>query len=131
MLLEQEFTLPYPPSVNDHLASVAYRDKKSGKMRARQISTKVWRAYLKNAAKEIWAQRKQQIYGGMVEVNIAIYPPDRRHRDTDNVLKAVFDSLTKGGVIRDDYYIQKHRVERHDDQLLNYIKITVLPRENN
>lgn len=128
MQLEQAFTLPYPPSVNSHMASIPYYDKAKKKLRVRQISTAKWRNYLLLASKEIVLQKRIRIDGDVM-VSIDIYPPDRRRRDSDNIVKAVFDSLTKSGIIEDDWQIVKHSVERKKENL-NCVKIIISPVEN-
>lgn len=57
-------------------------------------------------------------YGGIpkpvtvdVEVNITLYPPDRRRRDLDNYNKALFDALTNARVWVDDRQVQRMLVE--------------------
>jgi len=46
-----------------------------------------------------------------VEVNVVLYPPDKRRRDLDNYQKALFDSLTHAGVWGDDSQIKRFTVE--------------------
>jgi len=41
-----------------------------------------------------------------IKITIDAYPPDRRRRDGDNLLKAIFDSLQHGGVYKDDSQIK-------------------------
>lgn len=43
---------------------------------------------------------------GDLQVWLEAYPPDKRRRDIDNLLKAVFDSLQKSGIILDDSQIK-------------------------
>jgi crossover junction endodeoxyribonuclease RusA len=123
---EQEFILPFPPSVNEHLASFVFRNKK-GRYQARQIATKKWRDYLQTAAWELIKQNRNN-FKGEVSVEIQVYPPDKRRRDLDNIVKAVFDSLTQSGTVEDDFYINKHSVERKKE-LLNQVKIKVIKED--
>jgi crossover junction endodeoxyribonuclease RusA len=46
-----------------------------------------------------------------VEVSVLLFPPDKRQRDLDNYLKALFDSLTHAGVWLDDWQIKRLTVE--------------------
>jgi crossover junction endodeoxyribonuclease RusA len=39
---------------------------------------------------------------GSLSIQIDVYPPDRRRRDLDNILKALLDSLGHAAVIEDD-----------------------------
>lgn len=51
-------------------------------------------------------------YGGKVQVDIQFAPPDRKIRDIDNIVKPIFDSLSKCGLILDDKQVEKLTVER-------------------
>jgi len=42
---------------------------------------------------------------GRLAVTIEVYPPDRRRRDIDNLLKAVLDACQHGGAFPDDSHI--------------------------
>jgi len=39
---------------------------------------------------------------GRLAVTVEVFPPDRRRRDIDNLLKAVLDALQHGGAFPDD-----------------------------
>lgn len=49
---------------------------------------------------------------GRLSVHIKAYPPDRRKRDVDNLLKPVLDALTHGGCWEDDSQIDVLLIER-------------------
>jgi crossover junction endodeoxyribonuclease RusA len=44
---------------------------------------------------------------GTVEVGVVAYPPDKRRRDLDNILKCVNDALTHLKAIEDDSLIRR------------------------
>lgn len=44
--------------------------------------------------------------------NITLYPPDKRRRDIDNVLKVLIDSLVSANVICDDSQITRLLVQK-------------------
>jgi crossover junction endodeoxyribonuclease RusA len=48
-----------------------------------------------------------------IEIKINLYPPDRRIRDIDNSIKAVFDSI-KGHLFDDDSQVWKLTIERKE-----------------
>ncbi len=50
------------------------------------------------------AQRVQPVIGRMA-VSIEVFPPDRRKRDVDNLLKSLVDALQHAGVFPDDSQI--------------------------
>ena len=45
-------------------------------------------------------------------MEITLFPPDRRKRDLDNYLKALFDAITKSGFWVDDSQIDQLMVYR-------------------
>lgn len=47
-------------------------------------------------------------------VDILAYPPDKRRRDIDNLLKATLDALQHAGVYKDDYLIDDLRIRRKE-----------------
>lgn len=49
---------------------------------------------------------------GLLSVRIEVPVPDNRKRDTDNLPKAIFDSLTKAGFWVDDSQVEEHAVMR-------------------
>jgi crossover junction endodeoxyribonuclease RusA len=51
---------------------------------------------------------------GRLEVHLKLFPPDRRIRDIDNHVKAVFDLLTKANVWEDDSQVDVLHVKRCD-----------------
>lgn len=96
------FELPFPPSLNGYYRHV-------GKMVL--ISAK-GRKY-REAVEQIAVMDNIQNIVGKAEIvtSLQVYPPDKRKRDIDNILKCLFDSLTKAKVWEDDSQIKKLEVE--------------------
>ena len=96
-----EATLPWPPSVNHYWAA-------RGNTRYLSPRARAWH-------REAWALLRAQgvRFGGEVAVYLMVYPPDRRRRDIDNILKAVLDALVHAGVLQDDSQVAElHAVRR-------------------
>ena len=92
-------TLPYPPSVNHYWVM--------GKGRV-YISPK-GRAYCRQVAGIL---NDAPLLSGPVSVTIMAYPPDKRKRDLDNLLKCLLDAVTKSkGLWEDDSQIKKLTIE--------------------
>lgn len=66
-----------------------------------RVKTERYAKYSDNAAKELLVQRPGRIKGP-VSVHVSLVAPDARARDGDNLLKCLFDTLVKNGVIEDD-----------------------------
>lgn len=98
-----QLVLPYPPTLNHFYA-------RSG--------TKLYRvkAYTDFIGYVSWLFKTQSPADwkktGRFSVKIDVYPPDRRKRDLDNLVKPIFDALTQGGAWNDDSQIDKFLVRR-------------------
>ncbi len=95
-------SLPWPPSVN-HYYTIA---------RGRKILSKRGREYKKECVIEMFHQQIPKSHKGPYTIFIRAYPPDKRRRDLDNILKPSLDSLTEYGAIGDDSMIDDLRIQR-------------------
>lgn len=99
------FRLPWPPSVNDYWGvSTAHKTKKQ-----------IW--YVKPAGKAFrdecyYIARQKTALDGKLELRVVAFPPDKRRRDLDNLLKATCDALEYANVVGDDYQFCKKTIER-------------------
>ena len=108
-------TLPWPPSINHYWAA---------RGRSRFLSPHAQRWH-----KEAWAILRGTWRGrpmrGEVAVSIVLYPPDRRRRDLDNILKAVLDALVHAGVLQDDSQVAELHVVRREARRPGSVEIRV------
>jgi crossover junction endodeoxyribonuclease RusA len=74
------------------------------------------------------AAMKQQYLkqAGPLRVEIEAFPPDKRKRDLDNVLKSLLDSLTHAGVWEDDSQIEDLRI--YKATIAGMVKVRVYTR---
>ena len=107
--------LPWPPTVNSY-----YGNAKNG----RKYLTKRGRDYKKDAALEVMGQTYLRQYGRL-EVNIDAYPPDKRKRDIDNILKPLLDVLTECYVWEDDSQIDVLRIRRKEISKPGYVRVHI------
>lgn len=91
--------LPWPPSVNTYWRHISMRGK------ARVLVSKAGREYRIAVQRAVLAARGVAQMAGDVRVSIVAYPPDRRARDLDNLLKAVLDGMQAAGVYLNDSQI--------------------------
>lgn len=95
--------LPFPPSVNTY-----WRSMRKGPLAGRVIISKRGREYRKEVVKMVPEQmRGHAKILGPVMVHLIENPPDRRIRDLDNYLKALFDSCKHADVFGDDSQIKR------------------------
>lgn len=91
---EKRMTLPFPPSFNHYWRRVGNKTLIS--VRGRKYRKEVVSLLRLDA----------RFLQGDVEFSAVYYPPDRRKRDLDNLLKALLDSLQHAGVYSDDSQVK-------------------------
>lgn len=98
-----KLTLPFPPSVNTY-----WRNTRKG-----VLSSASGRCFCSNALACVMEQLKRRPapITVNVEVSVLLFTPEKRQRDLDNYLKALFDSLTHAGIRVDDRQIKRFSVE--------------------
>lgn len=110
MTQQQRLTLVLPWAV---LVSTNQRTNPAGwgPMKGRQFLTQRYRQ-AKAAAELLVAgqTRGHEVITGPVSVELDFYPPDRRRRDPDNLLKLIQDAMS-GLVYDDDHQIRSMRWE--------------------
>lgn len=92
-------TLPWPPSVNHYYRHVG----------PRTLISRAGRAYRRRVVRSVYGR---QPMNGPLAVEIDAHPPDRRRRDTDNLLKGVLDALQHAGLYGDDSQIEDLHIRR-------------------
>lgn len=100
-------TLPWPPSVNHYWRFVP------GK--ASPMISREGRAYRATVRRIVLEQGGERLHPGRHAVSVTAFPPDRRRRDLDNLLKALLDALAHAGVYADDESIDLLMVRRMYD----------------
>lgn len=109
-------TLPWPPSVNTY-----WRHPRSGPLAGRHLVSREGRLYRAQVKELVFYERK--IYG-RIAVHIEAYPPDKRKRDLDNILKSLLDSIMHAALIQDDSMIDDLQVVRQNE-LLGKVVVTI------
>lgn len=97
------FVLPFPPSVNRYYRHVGYRTllSREGRLYRESVCT-------------LLTGRVGQSLSGPLQVQLDLYPPDRRRRDWDNFQKGIWDALQHAGVYQDDSQVKRAVVEMHE-----------------
>ncbi|HGJ5860298.1 MAG TPA: RusA family crossover junction endodeoxyribonuclease [Arsenophonus nasoniae] len=104
ILEKHKIVIPFPPSVNHYWYHAKHR----------HFITAKGRAYREAVIAEIRNKKLCKHLSKRLSVEIEVYPPDRRKRDIDNLMKAPIDALCHGGLIVDDSQIDILRIERKE-----------------
>ena len=120
-----EATLPWPPTVNSY-----WRHRVVGKLATVYVSQE-GQAYRK-AVNLCLMEHGVKTYAleRDLRVEIEVFPPDRRKRDLDNLLKSLLDSLTHAQVWKDDNQISDLRIFRNK-QIAGMVKVRVYETSEN
>jgi crossover junction endodeoxyribonuclease RusA len=96
--------LPWPPSINHYWRRVG----------CRTLISREGRTFRTNVCALLGGggNARKPPAGGRIALAMDAFPPDRRRRDLDNILKAVCDSLTHAGIYEDDSQIDALAVRR-------------------
>ena len=101
-----KFTLPFPPTVNTYWRHTF----KGGRLHV--YITDKGRAYRDDVIQLLRVMNAPRFGTARLKIHFIAFPPDRRRRDLDNLLKALLDSLEHGGVFADDEQIDDLRITR-------------------
>jgi len=109
------FDLPWPPSVNRYYRHVGYRVliSREGRKYRMMVVSRLAGLYPK--------------LDGAVSLTADCYPPDRRRRDLDNLLKCLQDSLVHAGVMGDDSQIRVLHLEMREPVPEGFVHVQLAP----
>lgn len=96
--------LPYPPTVNHY-----YGQRPRGGRYIKQAG----QAFRVEVLAVAMQSKACNYIIDDIEVDIEVYPPDKRKRDLDNINKALLDALESAGVFKDDSQIVKLISTKH------------------
>lgn len=105
-------TLPYPPSVNHYKRAGRLTTTKSGKVFQPRINTDATKRFYYEVWMKVRVSGFKSLGGAILSLEMDVYPPDKRKRDIDNVIKPAIDSLMNSGLFDDDYQIARLIVTR-------------------
>lgn len=103
--------LPWPPTANTY-----WRHPRRGVFAGKHLISRTGRAYRETVQSLAMAQRGVRGFKQPVHVSVALYLPDRRQRDIDNLNKALLDALSHAGVWADDALVDSLEIRRVRDQ---------------
>jgi len=105
-----EVTLPWPPTINTYWR---HRVINNNAIVYITVEGKIYRKIVNELVLEAAAAQEFKKYTGRLRVVIEAFPPDKRKRDLDNVLKSLLDALTHANVWDDDSQIDDLRIYRN------------------
>lgn len=88
--------------------------------------SKAGKIFREAVAEECANQGIVSLYGRLA-VHIALFPPDRRARDVDNILKALLDACEHAGCYESDNQIDELHVIRQGIEKGGHCTILILP----
>lgn len=98
-----EFTLPWPPSVNNYFIETYSKKHK----RVLKFVGEAGTRFRKNVLAAVLSAGSPPRLRGHLRLEGAFYPPDSRKRDLDNVLKSLLDAMQEAGVYGDDCQVRE------------------------
>lgn len=99
-----EVSLPWPPTVNTY-----WRHANRGGTTIVYIAKE---GQIYRTAVQGLIANKRKLHTGRLKVEIEAWPPDKRKRDLDNILKSLLDAMTYAGIWEDDSQIDDLRIYR-------------------
>lgn len=105
-----------------------WRSPSRGRLAGRHLISESGRQFRADAVASVYDQgRPAQPLSCRVRVEVLAYPPDRRRRDLDNLLKPLLDSLVHAGVVKDDSLIDDLRIVRKHPVVDGAVIVEVAP----
>jgi len=111
-----QLLLPFPPSVN-HYWGQAGNHRFIGK-KGREFRQAVLDACLEAKVSQL---------DGPLAVHVSLFPPDKRKRDIDNVLKPLLDACEHAGCFENDNQIAELHIVRQEIKKGGSCTILILP----
>lgn len=118
-----KLTLPWPPSVNRY-----WRHPNKGPLAGRHLISVEGRQY-RSQVLALAISHKMPCLSGRLAVSIEAWPPDKRARDLDNLLKSTLDSLVHAGVIAGDELIDELKIVRKEAVKPGHLVLTITSLE--
>lgn len=111
------FDLPWPPSLNNYYRHVG----------PRVLISRAGRRYRMMCVSRLSDAGKLD---GDIALKLECYPPDRRRRDLDNLLKCLQDSIVSAGVMEDDSQIKRLEMEMLEPipEGLVHVQLKTIPK---
>lgn len=106
--------IPYPPTINKYWHSRDIKDPYTGEIKKIVGKRPEVKKYMQDVAYLLMHQKIHALIGSKFKLEIFIYPPDKKVRDIDNLLKAILDAFQNAKIIENDFYIDTLYVERRE-----------------
>lgn len=104
----RHFKLDWPPTVNTYWKPTLHGNHGGIGMNLSERGRK----YKEKSLLMLLEQKVERGSLGRVEVLVEAYPPDRRKRDLDNILKPLLDVIEDYGIVEDDEQVDIITIRR-------------------
>ncbi len=102
---EISIILSYPPNVNHYKRVGRIVTTKTGKLYQQKVNSDKTKYFFWETWMRIQKEGLKSFGDATIRVEVDVYPPDKRKRDLDGILKVLLDAMQKGGLYNDDYQI--------------------------
>lgn len=109
------FDIPYPPSINHYYVRT---------QRGTAVGPK-GKSYRRDVSLLLTPYKHKFKPEDRLSVTINVFPPDKRKRDLDNILKCCLDSLQESHAIHDDNQIDMLTIIRRDVIKAGYLSLWI------
>lgn len=120
------FRLDWPPTVNTYWRW--HYNKNTGKPSV--LLSERGRKYKETGSLRLMQQGVRRGVTARVEILIEAYPPDKRKRDLDNILKPLLDVLQDYGVFEDDEQVDILTIRRRTKGGYVEVHVAEIPPED-
>lgn len=126
---EIKIALPFPPTVNHYWKFVRNKSNVSVFISKRGIlyRQEVLHMTINHKKENKWELATPYFQDQRLTVAIGVYPPDKRKRDIDNILKSVLDAMTMARIYTDDSQIDHLIVDRGSVEKEGKLIVTIQP----
>lgn len=98
-----------------------------GKLYQTRVNSAKTMVFYERVRDAVLMQGIKSFHGAEIALEVSVFPPDKRKRDLDGILKVLIDGLQRANVFDDDVQVGKLTVERKWREPLGMVIVTIRP----